>query len=458
MLVFSTSLLLLSGCGSIQPESPDIQVTEVAAPEQETSSIKVPIKINLAPYFKETEVSVPREFTGNEQMCEGVSYAYRFIREPIEFKGKGKKLFFDVDGKYALKLNYCPKCADLIGSGVNCVTPRIFASCGVGEPMRKMHVAYETQIGVTSNYRLKAETKLREAKALSPCHITVFNYNATETLEDEVKKALKAVEKDIDKEIGSIDLKPDMAATWKLLQEPTDLEGYGFLYLRPLSVAMSDIRFKGDTAYFNALLEAKPTIHLTKEEYEEKALPKLSEYKDQNGFDITMDIFAKYDSLSAVLSRNIEGMKVDLSGREVIFGAISVHGAYDNMLHLKVSFSGDKKGTLYLTGTPEFDSEKQHLSFPDLTFDVKTKSALLKSAKWLFNGKITDALRDAASMDLHPYLDTLKQSLSESLNMELDEGVYMKGKVKDINIRFIHPQEQQIHLRINSTGKLEIIM
>lgn len=458
-LILTLALIpLITACGSISPEAPEIQVTEVTVPEQEVSTIKVPIKVNLAPYFKETEASVPKEFKGQENNCEGVSYSYRFLRGPIQFEGKGSKLQFDVDGKYSLNLRYCLKCSDLFGNGPKCVTAIIPASCGVDEPMRKIQVGFETEIGVSNSYKLTAETKLRKIKALTPCEVTVFSYDATETLEEEISKALKVLEKDIDKEIGKVDLRPEIAATWKSLQAPSDLEGYGYLYLRPSKISMSDIRYKGDTAYFNALLEARPSIYLEKQEFKETQLPKLTPYADRDGFDITTDIFANYDTLSALISRNVNGTQVDLNGRNFVFGNVEIHGAFGNSLHLKVEFSGDKKGTLYLTGTPHFDAEKQHLSFPDLTFDLKTKDALLKTAKWLFNGKITDALRDAATMDLRPHLRTLRNSLTESLNTELDPGVFMKGKVYKLDIRFIHPQAERIHMRVHSTGKLEISM
>ncbi len=456
--LFSTVSFLTGSCGSITPKSPEIVVTEVKIPKREISSINVPIKINLAPYFEDTESSVPKKFTGNEQTCEGVSFSYKFFRNPIVFEGKGSKLRFDVDGKYSLKLNYCLKCVDPFGYGPSCATPRIYASCGVNEPMRKVHVGYETQIGLTDQYKLKSETKLRTVKAISPCKITAFNYNATETLEEEVKNALEDVEEDIDNEISSVDLRPEMKSIWKLLQEPTDLEGYGFFYIRPRNISLSKVQFEGDTAYLNAVLEAYPTIFSSEKELQQKELPRLSKYKNKDGFDITMDIYATYDSLSSILTQSVKGTSVDVSGKEVIFGDIEVHGAFDNKIHLKVGFSGAKSGTFYLTGTPLFDAEKQHISFPDLEFDVDTKSALLKSAKWLFNKKITSAIRESAAMDLKPYLDTLKTTLDESLNMELDEGVYMSGHVDDIDIRLIHPKANDLFIRVHSVGKLELAM
>lgn len=203
---------LFISCSTIHPESPKIQVGVIEIPEQESSVLKIPIRINLAPYFKETEKSVPKTFKGAEQTCEGISYSYKFIREPIHFKGTGERLFFDVDGKYALNLNYCLKCTDLLSDKPNCVVPRIYASCGVDEAMRKIHVAFETEISLSQHYKLVSHTKLKEAKALSPCEITVFNYDATEMLEEEVSKALTAVEKDIDAEISSVNLKPEIQA------------------------------------------------------------------------------------------------------------------------------------------------------------------------------------------------------------------------------------------------------
>ena len=412
----------------------------------------------MAPYFKETNKSVPTVFEGNEQTCEGVSFTYKFIREPIKFTGKGASLHFDVNGKYALRLNYCPLCAGLFSSPPVCLTPRIYASCGVGEPMRKMFVGYTTKISVTKDFKLSSKTKLRKVKAKSPCEISVFNYNATEKLEEEVTGALKAVEKDIDREISKVDLKPEMAETWKLLCEPTDLKGYGFLFLNPSKIAMSDIRFEGDTAYFDALLTATPTIYSSVQEIEYTALPPLSTYKKQDGFEITMDISVTYDSLSSILTQNLKDTKIEIKGREIIFGDIEIHGAANHQINIKIDFNGKKKGTLYLTGTPTFSATKQHISFPDLNFDIKTKSALLKSAKWLFDKKITEVIRESAAMDLKPYLNSLKQTLDESLNMEIDKGVYMNGKVNDVFINFIHPLENELFIRVQSKGQLGLRM
>lgn len=450
---------LFTSCRSINPDAPEIVITEtVKLPQQELSAISIPIKINLSPYFKDTEKSVPKEFTGSEKTCEGVSFSYKFLRDPIVFKGTGDAIQFDVDGKYALNLNYCPQCTELFSEKGNCVVPRIYASCGVDEPMRKMFVSYEAEIGMTNDYKLTSKTKLKEVRAKSPCKITVFDYNATETLETEVKKALKAVEKDIDKEIASIDLRPDMQEAWDALSIATDLEGYGFLYLNPKSISLSKIKYVGDTAFFDIILNAKPEISLEEKEQSINSLPKLAKHVPKDGFDIYMDIHATYDSLSSVISKELKGTKMEIKGKEVIFGDVSIYGASGNKLSIQVDFDGKKKGTLFLVGTPSFNAEKQFISFPDLEFDVETKSALLKSAKWLFDGKITDLLRSSAEMDLKPYIKDLKETLNKDLKMELTEGVFMDGKINEIVLTSIVPRGTELFIRVNSKGHLSITM
>lgn len=462
MMKFISLLFLLtifSSCGSIKPDAPSVELQEdLKIKPQQISVINIPIKVNLKPYFEETNESVPKVFKGNEKTCKGVSYSYKFIRDPIEFEGKGKELEFNVDGKYALNLNYCPQCTEIFNSDGNCIIPRVYASCGVDEPMRKMFVSYTSEIGVTNDYRLTSKTTLKKVKAKTPCKITVFDYNATEKLEKEVKGALQDVEADIDKEIAAIDLRPEMVETWDILSEPTNLEGYGFLYLKPKYVSISDITYKGDTAYFNAILEAYPKVYLEETEVKKRELPKLSKHKSREGFDITMDIAATYDSLSSIITENISGTKTEIKGKEVIFKTVEVHGAKNHQISLKIDFEGKKKGTLYLIGTPSFDEEKQHISFPDLEFDIQTKSVLLKSAKWLFDKKITNLVRESASMDLKPYLDTLKVSLNENLSMDLAEGVHMNGSVKQVTINSIVPKENELFLRVSSIGKLVISM
>lgn len=454
-----TLALTLFSCKTIKPEAPEVKVTNKdTVITQPLSFISVPIRIDLQPYFDETNAELPTVFKGKEEQCEGVSVEYEFRRSPIQFEGIGKELHYTVNGKYALKLNYCAKCTELFNDNGNCLTPRIYATCGIKEPMRKMRVAYRTEIGITEDYSLISKTQLKELKAISPCKITVFNYNATERIEKEVTSALKELEVDIDKEISAISLKEDLGGVWEALKEPIDMEGFGFFAIRPRSISLSELEYKGNFVTMNALLSALPVVQLEKPDLDTTSLPYLSVHKEKDGFNVEVDVIASYDSLNAILNRSLSGQEMTLKNKLIVFDSLSVHGAADNKISLEVNFSGDKKGTLYLQGTPEIDTSNQIVSLPDLEFDLKTKNMLLRSAKWMFDKKITQKVRESAVIDINPYIDTLKLSIAESLNGEIEEGVFMKGSIESISLQDIHPRSKDLFIRARAIGKVEVNM
>jgi hypothetical protein len=457
-ILFTITIFLFS-CGSIKPEKPINEMQETPQISQPISSVVVPIKINLAPYLKETENSIPKKFTGKEENCEGVSFSYTFFRDPIQFKGNKNSLSFEVDGKYALKLNYCPQCTDLFDSKGNCVVPRIYASCGVNEPLRKITVGYSTQLSISPDYKIKSKTDLQKVETIDPCEITVFKYDATKKLKEEITKALENLEKDIDKEIGKVDLKTQAESAWKTLSNPIPLGKYGFLYSNPSKIGLDNLSFNGNYATFDLSIGLNPMLNTNLiEEKKKTELPKLSNFTNKEGFVITLDILASYDSLSSILSKEIKGKEIDIKGKKVIFEQMKIFGSSNNKLNFEIEFSGKKEGVLYLNGTPNFDKEQQVISFPDLEFDVKTKSALLKSAKWLFSDKITDMIRLNTVFDLKPHIETVKTTLNKQINTQIQKGISLKGNIQKVEMENIYPSEKQLIIRINSEGKIYLEM
>ncbi len=458
-LVALLAIFGLSSCGSIAPEAPDTVVEELPIPEQVESSISIPIKIDLRPYLTMTEKALPKTFKDNFEQCDGVSYSYRFDREPISFKGVGTDLNFEVDGKYLLKINYCPECTSLFNDKGNCIIPRVYASCGVGEPMRKVTVGYTSTFSITPDFKFKSNTTLKKFETPDACEITVFKYDATSLLRKEVTKVLKDLEDDIDKQIGAIDIRSSIEDAWKSLSAPLSMNGYGYLLLTPTNISLGKVRFDGKDALIDLHLTAKPkVVSAVPSNAAAATLPKLTSHKNSDGFDISLDIISNYDSLSAILSREIKGQKVMIKDNEVIFDQVKIHGANKNQLNIEVAFSGKKKGILYLTGTPVFDTEKQIISFPDLQFDLRTKSALLKSAKWLFSDKITDLMRASSTFDLKPQLEEMKKMLEDQLNTSIAEGVKLKASVQSLLLTGIYPAQDKLILRVSTKGILKLFM
>jgi hypothetical protein len=451
-------LFFLVSCKTIQPLPPDQKVAPAPIENPIVSYLNIPVEIDLKKQLKQVEKDLPKAFSGEQKECEGVSFAYRFEREPIDFQYKGSELYYEVDGKFELKLEYCPKCHSMWDQG-SCTVPRLYASCGAnGEPMRKVKVGYSTSVEILPNYTFKSNTDLKKFDILDPCKITVFKYDATSEVKKQVKSQLEKLEKDIDKQVQSIDIKSSLAGIWKELQQPIQLEGYGFLFLQPKSIALSKPVFKNNGVALEVNMAVSPVVNTFKQEVKETKLPNLDTYKKRDGFDISVDVRAGYDSISKLANKALQGKVWDLKGKKVIVKQLALEGTNNQKMLLKLDFEGSKKGTVYLEGVPVLDSLTQVLSLKDVDFDIKTKSVLLQSAKWLFNDKILNEIQKNAKIDLKPLFVDAKNELSKQLNNPLSPEIDMIGKVKDLSLTAVFLTQDALMIRTRFTGDLKLKM
>ena len=201
---FTLLLLVLNlvSCKTIQPIEPTISYATTNY-VQPPSLITLPIEIQLDNYLKTAEKNIPTTFKDDKQQCEGVSVSYIFERNPIEIGNATNKLLLELSGKYGIKISYCPKCTNLLNENGNCIVPRVSASCGMNEPMRKIKISTSTALTITSDYKLKSQTTINDVTSEDKCEVTFLKYDATSHLEKEMKKALLDVTKDLDQKIES---------------------------------------------------------------------------------------------------------------------------------------------------------------------------------------------------------------------------------------------------------------
>ena len=457
-LLFLLPLLSWS-CKSIHIPEPVVERMDPPMPVLAISHINVPIEIDLQSQLREVEKSLPKSFEGKQEQCEGVSFTYKFLREPIDFQLKQTSLYYEVDGKFELKLNYCPKCHELWNENGSCAVPRISASCGVGEPMRRVKVGYNTTVSITDSYTFNTETKLKKFDVLDPCEITIFKYDATNQVEKQVKGQLQSLEKDIDRQIESVDIRSSIKDVWRKLEEPIDLSGYGLLYLKPKSMALSPVSFNSmnKRSELTAQLTLEPFITTNKEQTIYSDLPKQVKYIAGQGYALNILVKASYDSINKIMNKDLRGYKIPFKGKEIIVDSLQILGNQEQKLIIQVCFSGSKNGVFFLVGTP-FITEDQFFILSDLSYDINSKNVLLKSAKWIFDKRILEELNKSAKYDLNPLLKETKNSITQQLNTELDKGVFLSGTVDKLAVSGIQLGSSGFFLTTEVLGNLKLKM
>jgi len=447
--------LAVTACRTIEPAIPETKIQLAPMPEQPVSTIVLPVSIDLTPYYALADKQVPYAFDGSDHPCSGVSFDYHFERDPLKLTGNGREIAVDVSGKYSIRMSYCPECTDLFSEKPYCITPRIPFSCGIGEPMRRMKMRYVSGFELTKNYGIVTHTRLEDVKAIDPCEVTVFSYDATEELLKEVRKALTSLAKDIDKQTAGISLKPQAAKLWKSAGEPIAVPGFGFIYLKPKKIRLTQPVLANNLLTGSLILEARPVFGTHRQNVSATPLPDL---EFSNGYQTdTLQLFSdlnlQYDSLSAIINRYVSGTELLIQKNKVIIDSVNIAGADDRNLIFRVKFSGKKRGTLYIIGQPDFNSATQQIELKNVAFDLQTKSALLKTAKWLFSDRILQEISKNCKQDLAPQLELLRKGLNKSLHIT-QYGFKLDGNILQLRVEEVYPETENLVIRVAAKGKL----
>jgi hypothetical protein len=100
IFLIASLLWVLCSCKTIDIAQPTISTVDSTFFNRPPSHIHIPVEIDLTSQLKDVEKSLPKQFEGKQEQCEGVSFSYKFLREPIDFQFKPNMLYYEVDGKF----------------------------------------------------------------------------------------------------------------------------------------------------------------------------------------------------------------------------------------------------------------------------------------------------------------------------------------------------------------------
>ena len=448
-------VIIAYGCRSIEATVPKLENVELKPFTPKESVMNIDLQASLIPIFKMVESNTPKEFSGAEQSCEGISYAYHFRRDPFEFKTSPKEVLYTLNGDFSLELNYCPLCVTMLGKS-SCTIPRIYGSCGIDEPRIRYTMTYGTRIKLNKNYTLSSTTKLKNFKIKNPCEITFINYDVTSEVKEEMETELRAMEEKIDKEISQINLKNKVDSLWRELNKPVKIGSYGQLNINPKRITISDVQYHERMANVSLNLFFAPFVSTQDEVSANVNLEDMSTHQEINGFDITADFKASFDSLSAILRKELYNYEIQIKGKDFVIKDITIVGVKYSKLVFKLVFEGHRNGTFYLIATPFLDKKNQLLRFDDIDFELETKSLLLKSAEWLMSKKVINTLKEKSTINLSKHLTAIKSNIKKKLNNEIVSGIHAETSISDLRIENLLLSSKHIAIRTSITGNLKI--
>lgn len=458
-LIFILLAGLLSCSRKIIPERPELTRTEFILDSLPESEINLPVLVNLRPIYQMIEKKVDTVFTSPNWPNDWVEadcatrYKYHFRRGPLRFTATGTSLSIGFTGFYRI-----------IGSTRACIGSAVVSPwtppcrCGFDEGERRVQVQFTSQVLVTPDYKLNIRINRNEPVATDKCTVCFFGADITSQVMNGLKEELDLAKAEMEKTIGTIDLKDQVQQLWDQMSASYHVDGKGWFRMNPKKIRLNSLFARNDSLYIFLGLTANPLVRFDKPQHLRTVVPNLDFSLPRAGFNIFLDALLNYDSLSRILNGQFRGKEFSYQkgplNKTVVIRDCSLYGMDNERLIIRLEFGGSNEGVIYFTGKPVYNHQDYRLEVRDIDFDLKTKNMLMRTAEWMFNRRIINELMDYTKFDLKSYIDSAKTMISEQLNRDWLPGISSSGQIDELSIISIFPLSNQLFIRGYAQGNL----
>ena len=460
IFLLSIAIILLASCShKISPEKPSLSATDFKLDSLPNSEINIPIQLSLKPIYALAEKNVDTVFTSPhypddwiQDECD-IRYKYTFRRGPLQMKVSGTSITLGFTGYYRI-IGSTRACIN--GIAVSPWTPP--CKCGFDEEERKVNVSFVANVSILPDYKIGLTIKRLEPQPLNKCEVCFWGQDITKQVMNGLKAELDGAKKEIERSYSVINLKSYFQQIWGQLQRSYNIYESGWLQINPQKLRINNLFALNDSLNIFLGLSAKPVISFEKPKEQNPTSPVIGNFSSSPGFEIFSDAVLHYDSLSQILNKELKGKKLDIDKGKVkksfVVNECKLYGAGNEKMIIRIDFGGSAEGTAYFIGKPVYDRRTHIVEMTDLDFDVRTKDKFLRTAEWLFNKKIVNAVNEYAKFDLSEYIDSAKLNLTIQLNKEWIKGISSTGNISDVDLVGIYPMQNFLVLRSSCKGLL----
>ena len=328
----------------------------------------------------------------------------------------------------------------------------------------EIRLKFKTKISVTSDWTIQTVTTADDYEWTKKPTVKLagFTFPVTPIASLLLKVNQNGYAQKIDKAIASsFNLRKYAEQGWLRLFEPFKFPGSynAWLSLNPHSVSMLPVKGVNGNIRFGVAVTAEVECLLDRQPAAIQAppLPILQPMgMPSDTFRINLLTDIPYPTIERLTYEELRDSSYTFGDRHLIFESLHVYGS-NGKLTIETKVKGSIRGTMYLTGTPYFNSDDTTLRVKNLKFDLKTRNVWTKSAKWLFNGKIERTLTKAIAIPFNSDISEIEKNLSGYLNRrKLGYGFELNGKLVKINVSDISLTPESVKANMVFTGRLSI--
>ncbi|MBX3302388.1 MAG: DUF4403 family protein [Nitrospira sp.] len=351
--------------------------------------------------------------------------------------------------------------------------------CGEGnEWPKRAALNGNIAMAMTPNYGVSASLRGVTANPLDPCRLPTADLDVQEAVNAKLSDHAKDGLTHAVSHLNGLTVKSHAEDVWSALRNPIQLEQDAWLLLNIDTVGHRGFSKDGHIVKNTLEITAHPVIVYGAEPpATPAALPSLeteptsAEFRgvadvqraypgrqpSSRGFHVLADTRVDYSTLSTSLSNRLRGKRVVHKGYAVQMTGAKISGLGANQVLLRVDFTGDARGHVYLIGKPEINAMTQTVYLSGLRYDLKTAHLLQSTAPdWLYHAPLREAITPEIVLGVTPIIDRLHDLLKTGLNRTLSPIVSMQGAVTSMPGIAVFADMDALSIRAMSNGTLTV--
>jgi hypothetical protein len=458
-ILIISALFFLVSCGSTkQAASTPSEPAARLLPALPASQINIPIKVYMKPLLNLMDSMTAKEFISDkwpnylQSGCD-FRYKYRFVRSPFVFTCVNNKVSIVFRGNYQIAGSRCVCAFD------KQVSPWVSGSCGFGdEALRRVDLNITSLLNLQPNHQVNTLTRLDKLTPLDKCQVTLLQNDMTTEIMDSIKVSVESYCTTFDNFVQAVNTNPFLNQWRSGGSRVMTVSKYGYLNLNPTALKVSKFNVNRDTLYFALGFQGTPKFSSDSNRIINRApLPPISGTDNVGAINTYLDAVYEYKFFNKLLNDSLRNKPFDVEGRTFVIKDVNIRGSNDGKIAVDVSFTGNRKGVLHLSGTPVLDTAKQYLSMPDISFALDTRDMLVNIAKGMFRKRIIKELQGKSVLDIAALIQKNKALIEARLNQRVTDWMSTVGRIDDIRVVGLLPQKDYIQVQVYIKGNILLI-
>ncbi len=449
LLLSAIALLSVTACKTTKPIRPVESYQEENRFERRVSEINIPIQLDIT----ELERSLNRQLTG-------ILYEDDTFEDGDKMKVRAEK-----DGEIGIQV---------AGMAITYQIPLklwIQYNLGIGrvEAEGNVNLEFRTAFAISPEWNMTTNTVLEghQWTERPRVRVGVVRLPVESIANIIIRRSEETIGQSIDGLVEeAFHLAQYVQDAWQQMFVPYQVseEYQTWLLVNPRDIGMTPIETREDQMTATIVVRSQPELRFGPEPAAEPvlALPAFSfrppDPNSVEGFSIYVEATLSYADAERLTRQSLLGQRFEQGRRHVVVENIELFGQGNNLI-VNLQLSGSYNGSIYLSGEPVFNPNRNRIEIEDLEYTLDTKNFLLRSASWLIQGTLKRKLQENMDYLLDYNLQDAQRQMQEQLNgYEVAPGVTLDGSLSTLDLHNAYLTTDGIKVAIQLTGDAEILI